>query len=175
MGVRSVRTMELSDIQRYVSCLIVLAAFSIALRLAWVLDVILQVQQLVTESHKQAAGSGNGNSGSGEDQGGSDEGDGGDGGGDNDDKDGNGSSNEDVFYFDNDTHGGNNDGDEPHPLDSSLVLTFGIQVRMMNFLQSTIQPLSLLVPPIFLRVWDILGGDHSIYMYIRMAELCSAR
>ena len=48
----SLRTMSISDIQMYVKCLGTLGIVSVLMRVAWVLDVILQVKKAVDDSKK---------------------------------------------------------------------------------------------------------------------------
>ena len=123
LGLNSLRTMELRDIDKYVYSLLTLAVCSVALRLAWLVDVILQVQHLVDESQADADG-GNG------------DGDGGGGGGDGDDGGGEGDSGDSGDGEDgggDGTYGyldiSNGDiGDSGEELDEGVVLTFGIQV-----------------------------------------------
>lgn len=60
MGIQSLRTMEMSDVSKYVQSLMSLAALSIVLRLMWVVDVILQVQKAVRDSHNGDSTTGGG-------------------------------------------------------------------------------------------------------------------
>jgi hypothetical protein len=53
MGLQSVRTMEIEDVNKYVRSLIGLAMLAVSLRVLWVVDVILQVQKVVRESEQE--------------------------------------------------------------------------------------------------------------------------
>jgi hypothetical protein len=53
MGMQSIRTMELEDVNKYVKCLIGLATMAICMRVLWVADVILQVKRLVKEQDEE--------------------------------------------------------------------------------------------------------------------------
>lgn len=57
----SLRTMSLADIQMYVKALGTLGVISILMRVAWVLDVILQVKKAVDDSKNGTDTSGSGN------------------------------------------------------------------------------------------------------------------
>jgi hypothetical protein len=53
MGLQSVRTMEIDDVNKYVRSLVGLAMLAVTLRVLWVVDVILQVQKVVRESQQE--------------------------------------------------------------------------------------------------------------------------
>lgn len=55
MGIQSLRTMDYSDLTKYVQSLVSLALMSVCLRVLWVVDVIMQVQRAVKESQEDAA------------------------------------------------------------------------------------------------------------------------
>ncbi len=50
MGINSLRTLDADDIKRYVQGLGALAVISVAMRVAWVVDVVLQVQRAVDKA-----------------------------------------------------------------------------------------------------------------------------
>jgi hypothetical protein len=52
MGMQSVRTMDLDDVNKYVKSLIALASVAVVLRVLWVADVVLQVQGLVRKQRE---------------------------------------------------------------------------------------------------------------------------
>lgn len=59
---KSLRSMDLSEINRYVHSLIMLASVSIMLRIIWVLDVIIQVRKAVKDSQETGDENGTNNS-----------------------------------------------------------------------------------------------------------------
>ena len=65
MGIHSIRTMELADINNYVKSLVTLGALSIFLRILWVADVIMEVQKAVKQSQDGTTGGDGGKDGSG--------------------------------------------------------------------------------------------------------------
>lgn len=51
MGIDSSRTGDLSVVKKYIKWLTILAIGSVLMRVLWVVDVILQVQKAVDDSH----------------------------------------------------------------------------------------------------------------------------
>jgi hypothetical protein len=61
MGMQSVRTMDLDDVNKYVKSLIALASVAVVLRVLWVADVVLQVQGLVRKQREDEGETGKNN------------------------------------------------------------------------------------------------------------------
>ena len=61
MGIQSLRTMELGDVNKYVRCLVALASVAIVMRVVWVVDVILQVEKIVHDAKDDSEDSGSKN------------------------------------------------------------------------------------------------------------------
>lgn len=53
MGMQSVRTMDLEDVNKYVNSLVALASLAVCMRVLWVVDVVMQVQGMVRHQHDQ--------------------------------------------------------------------------------------------------------------------------
>lgn len=61
MGMKSIRTLNLADIRKYVQWLGILAMICIAYRITWVVDMIIEVQLFVEKSQENANNDSNNN------------------------------------------------------------------------------------------------------------------
>lgn len=53
LGLTSIRTLRIEDLRKYVASLSFLASLSIAMRIAWVIDVVAQVQKAAKEDESE--------------------------------------------------------------------------------------------------------------------------
>lgn len=61
MGIHSVRTMDLDDVNKYVRSLVALASVAVVLRVLWVVDVIIQVKGIVRHQNEEGGDKGKDN------------------------------------------------------------------------------------------------------------------